>query len=438
MIYYIYTIKNRKGDKMFLINNKNNLYKFFISISILLVALFIIMLFSKDIKKEEKPNVTTYTISSTSENYTINVDYPRFSNSKITKIITNYIYDYIKDFKKFDQIQKVLDITYDLHYFDNYLNIVFNIENSLTNIKNHNILINLENNKVDYISNIYDKEYLTEEINSLAYHKYSSQIYEQIKNSNINNHTYIISDKKIEIYFNDIKFDNINYIPNIVLNLSSETVVYDETTYDETTKFISFTFDDGPSEYTKDILTTLELNNASATFFVLGNKMDKYENLIKNISNSNSEIGSHSYSHKYLTKISEEELLNEINSVQIKYNTLTGKDIKYLRPPYGNYNNKLQQIVPYPLILWNIDPKDWLNRNSTTISNHILSNASDGSIVLLHDVYPETLEAVKIVLPKLKEMGYEIVNISKLAQIKNYTMENGEIIRNIKQKEVIE
>ena len=180
------------------------------------------------------------------------------------------------------------------------------------------------------------------------------------------------------------------------------------------------------------MISALELNNSSATFFMLGNKMKYNKDIVTLVDNSNSEVASHTYSHKYLTKISKKDILNEINSVNTIYNEITGKKIKYVRPPYGSYNDTVLQTLQEPLILWNIDPKDWLVRNSNTIYKHIVNNACDGCIIVMHDTYKETLEAVKKVIPKLHEMGYEVVSISKLSEIKNVELQKNKAIRSIK------
>ena len=196
-------------------------------------------------------------------------------------------------------------------------------------------------------------------------------------------------------------------------------------------KYIAFTFDDGPSKYTKELIKTLELNNTSATFFMLGNRMKYNEDIVKEVYNSNSEVASHTYSHKNLNKLSSKDILSEINSPVIAFNEITGGDIKYLRPPYGNYND-IVKSTNYPIILWNIDPKDWLAKDSSKVYNSVLKHACDGCIVLMHDIYPTTIEAVKMLIPKLNSMGYEVVSVSNLAKYKNYEIKNSEIIRKIK------
>ncbi len=415
---------------MIILNYKNQLYKYFIYVSALLVTLFVIVnVFYKEPTKDIK-DVNTSLIEYNDEVTEINVEYPRFKDDKINKIITDILYDYIKEFKKFTTIKKSLIMNYKLYYYEEYVNITFNIESTIDKAKNKNILINLKNKELSYITNLYDKDYLEREINELVYYKYSTDIYDKIKETNINNNTYILDENKIEVYFNNINFNDLSYVPYVIIPLSEEVYVEDGSESQDK-KYISFTFDDGPSKYTKELLKTLELNNSSATFFMLGNRMKYNEDIVKEIYNSSSEVASHTYSHKNLDKLSSNDILNEINSPAILFNEITNGKIKYLRPPYGNYNDTVKS-TNYPIILWNIDPKDWLVKDSSKVYNSVLKHACDGCIVLMHDIYPTTIEAVKMLIPKLNDMGYEVVSISNLAKYKNHEIKTSEIIRKIK------
>ena len=241
---------------MILLNYKNNFIKYIIYMSAVFISLFVIVNVCSKYEQKKDENVISSYITYTDELTEINVSYPRFKEDKINKIVSENIYSYVKNFKSYDKLNKSLNIDYDLYYFDNYLNIVYNIEDSLTKIKNKNILIDLKNKKLAYISNLYDKDYLTDEINNIVYSKYSNNIYEKIKASNIDNHTYIIDNNKIDIYFNDILDKDINYVPKITIKLSESVIDLEEDknnieTYDK--KYIAFTFDDGPSKYTKEL-----------------------------------------------------------------------------------------------------------------------------------------------------------------------------------------
>ena len=394
---------------------KNIFIKYLISILIVFLVFFIISkLFIKDSENTED-EITMSNIYYSNNNTNVYVEYPRFKSDKINTIITNIIYSYVKDFKASESETKALDISYDIYKINDYVNITFNIQNTLSNVKNKNILIDTSKEELAYITNIYDKDYLKYEINDLVYYKYSQDIYNLIKDENINNFTYIIDDNKIDIYFNNIDFNLINYIPYVTINTNTEQ----EVSYTSGNKFIAFTFDDGPSEYTNDLLKTLEVNNASATFFMIGNRMKAYKDTVLNIYNSNSEVGSHSYSHKNLIEIDEKELETELNTPTLIYNEITHDNITLLRPPYGKYNDSLLNSN-YNIVLWNIDPKDWLLRDSKKIYNNVISNACYGCIVIFHDIYSETLEAIKMILPKLTEMNYNIVSVSKLIEVKEY------------------
>ena len=394
---------------------KNIFIKYIVSMLIVFLVFFVISkLFIKDSENTED-EITMSNIYYSNNDTNIYVEYPRFKSDKINAIITNIIYSYVKEFKSSDVESKALDVSYNIYKINEYVNITFNIQNTLNNIKNKNILIDTSKEELAYITNIYDKDYLKNEINDLVYYKYSQEIYDTIKDENINNFTYIIDDDKIDIYFNNLNFNLIDYIPYVTIKTNTN----EEVSYTSGNKFIAFTFDDGPSEYTNDLLKTLEANNASATFFMIGNRMRAYKDTVLNIYNSNSEIGSHSYSHKNLTEIDEKELEIELNTPELIYNEITSDNITLLRPPYGKYNDLLLNSN-YNIVLWNIDPKDWLLRDSKKIYNNVISNACDGCIVIFHDIYPETIDAIKMILPKLTEMNYSVVNISKLMEIKTY------------------
>lgn len=419
---------------MILINYKNNFLKYIIYMSCVFLVLLVVVNLMNVNEIKNKEDVISSSIIYSDDNTDINVIYPRFNNDDINSIITSYIYTYVKEFRLNSNSNKVLNIEYDLYYFNDYVNVVFNIDNSLSNIRYKNILLDLKNKKLTYISSLYEKDYLINEINSLINLKYSSDIYDKIKNSNVDNHTYIIDDNKIDVYFNDVDFDTLSYIPMVSIITSgkdSETVSKDNNLDNSDKKFIAFTFDDGPSKYTSELIDTLELNNSSATFFMLGNRMKYNTDTVKKVYNSNSEIGTHTYSHKRLTSLNSDEIYNEINSSEIIFNDITSDHLKYLRPPYGDYNDHINNLG-YNIVLWNIDPKDWLTRDSKKIYNSVLNNVCDGCIVLMHDIYPETIEAVKMLIPTLNEMNYEVVSISNLVSKKNHILSKNEVISHVK------
>lgn len=413
---------------------KNSLIKYITYIFALFLFLFIITNIFGTGRVDNKEYVSTSTIKDDGENYSIYVEYPRFDNDDVNSIIMNKIYSYIKEFKNDEDDNKILDVTYELYYLNNeYVNVTFHIENTQSIIKNQNLLIDLKQKKLAYVNSLYDIEYLTNEINNLVFYKYSDEISNEIKKSTVNNFTYIISDDKIDIYFNNINLEKLDEVPYVTIEINEDNFSQVDSDVN-LKKYIAFTYDDGPGKYTQELLKVLENNDSSATFFMLGNRMKNYEELVKKIKKSNSEIGSHSYSHKDLTSLSNDELNDELNSTNIIYNAITGENLMYLRPPYNYYNDKIINSG-YEVITWNIDTKDWLLKDSTKIYNNVISKACDGCIVLMHDIYEESLEATKKLLPKLKEMGYEVVSISKLAEIKKYDFKQDEVTSSMETSE---
>lgn len=130
---------DRRNDNMMLLRLKNNFLKYVIYMSCVFLLLFVIVNVSNIKETGENEEITTSYITYTDELTEVNVTYPRFKDDKITKIITDNIYSYVKDFRSYDKLNKTLDIKYDLYYFDNYVNVMFYIENTLTIIKNRNI-----------------------------------------------------------------------------------------------------------------------------------------------------------------------------------------------------------------------------------------------------------------------------------------------------------
>ncbi|MGI6579637.1 MAG: polysaccharide deacetylase family protein [Saccharofermentanales bacterium] len=182
-------------------------------------------------------------------------------------------------------------------------------------------------------------------------------------------------------------------------------------------KYIALTFDDGP--YDKVDLGILDLLNkyeGHATFFLLGGRIDTYPDTVKAIAEQGSELANHSYNHKNLTKISYEELLAEINLTNELIQQCTGITPALIRPPYGAYNDFVLEVLPYPFVNWNHDTEDWSLQNADLISQS-LEDAKAGSVILMHSLYPETLEALEKSLPILYEQGYRFVTVSELYRI---------------------
>jgi len=188
-----------------------------------------------------------------------------------------------------------------------------------------------------------------------------------------------------------------------------------ERNIDYTKPMIALTFDDGPTnKYTNQILDILEEYNAAATFFVLGNKVEKNASTLQRMVLQGCEIGNHSYSHKQLSNLSKEKLQYEIEQTNTAVNNVIGIKPNYLRPTYGSVNRFIRKNTDMKIVLWTIDSKDWKYRNKDTIAERVLKDIEDGDIILMHDIYKSTVEAVRILVPELIHRGYQLVTVSEL------------------------
>ena len=183
----------------------------------------------------------------------------------------------------------------------------------------------------------------------------------------------------------------------------------------ETKKKVALTFDDGPDPvHTLEILSLLDQYQARATFFVLGNHVDFYPSIIQEMADKGHEIGNHTWNHKDLTKLSSDKIKNEINKTSNAIKAVIGEGPQLYRPPYGAINDQVRGATNLKPVLWTVDPQDWLHRDATKVFNHVKANVTDGSIVLMHDIYGSTVEAVERVLEYLAAEGYQFVTVSEL------------------------
>lgn len=182
-------------------------------------------------------------------------------------------------------------------------------------------------------------------------------------------------------------------------------------------KMLALTFDDGPSQYTEQILDLLTQNGGTATFFVVGYKIAAYQQTIQNVAAQGSEVAGHSWNHPQFTKVSNERIKQELDLTNIAIFNLTNIYPQICRVPYGAINDNVKNIskeLGLSIIQWNIDPRDWNTKNADVVYDNIMSSAKDGGIVVLHDVHESTFEAMKKVIPELVANGYKLVTVSEL------------------------
>lgn len=199
---------------------------------------------------------------------------------------------------------------------------------------------------------------------------------------------------------------------------------------DPSKPMIALTFDDGPGDGTASILDTLENYGAKATFFVVGSRAEGHKSLLKREADLGMEIGSHTNSHAFLTNYSDIGIKNEISYADYEISKITGSNPTLLRPPGGFWDSRVARICGKPIIMWSVDTLDWKNRYAAAVSAKIMT-AADGDIVLMHDLYPTTAEAVKSCVPALINKGFQLVTVSELAYYKGYKLQNGIAVSSI-------
>ncbi|CQR47372.1 Peptidoglycan-N-acetylmuramic acid deacetylase PdaC [Paraliobacillus sp. PM-2] len=184
-------------------------------------------------------------------------------------------------------------------------------------------------------------------------------------------------------------------------------------------KKVALTFDDGPHpENTLKILELLDEYGATATFFMLGNRVDFYQDIVKEVSERGHEIGNHTWNHKQLTKLGEENIKEEINRVNQAIQDITGEKPTVFRPPYGASNALVDELLHVPSVLWNIDTLDWKSHDPNKVLEVVKTNLKPNAIILMHDIHETTVEAVALVLDYLESEGYTSVGVSDVLQDK--------------------
>ncbi len=189
----------------------------------------------------------------------------------------------------------------------------------------------------------------------------------------------------------------------------------EEDALDENGKYIALTFDDGPSPTTTPrLLDILRDKQVHATFFMLGQNAQEAPDVVKRVHEEGHEIASHSYSHPQLTALSSEELQKEMHDADKAIFEASGFLPKNVRPPYGAIDTKSAEIIGRPIIQWNIDSLDWTTKNTQAVIDRVNQTAQDGGIILMHDIYPTTVDAVGTVIDNLRNQGYQIVSVSQM------------------------
>ena len=179
---------------------------------------------------------------------------------------------------------------------------------------------------------------------------------------------------------------------------------------------VALTFDDGPNaDSTPIILDALKKERVKATFFVIGLKVVANSELMHRMQKEGNEIGNHTWAHPNLLKISRAQIEQQISQTQATITSLGLPAPKLFRPPYEAFTKPMLAYIHMPVILWNIDPKDWKEKDPKHVADAVVSQARSGGLIVMHDK-PTTAAAVENIIQDLKPR-FKLVTVSELLNL---------------------
>lgn len=195
---------------------------------------------------------------------------------------------------------------------------------------------------------------------------------------------------------------------------------------------VALTFDDGPrSSSTGPLLDGLALREVPATFFLVGSRIPGNEDLVRRMADEGHQIGVHTYDHVSLRGLSRRDFDLQVGKTRALITALAGEGNYWLRPPYGFLDKNAEQWCGGPVILWSVDPVDWKDSDVDRIVAAVVERASDGDIILLHDLFASSAQAALRIVDTLETRGYCFVTVEQLMAQRGVAPEAGVSYRKI-------
>lgn len=180
-------------------------------------------------------------------------------------------------------------------------------------------------------------------------------------------------------------------------------------------KVVALTFDDGPhAVHTKTLLDGLKERGVKVTFFLMGQSIEGNEELVERMKKEGHLIGNHSYRHVQLTKAGEDAVCDAVEETELMIEKITGARPQYLRPPYGDWNENLECRLDLTTVFWSVDSLDWKLQDVGKIVENVEKKVKSGDIILMHDIFPTSVEAALQLVDHLSRQGYQFVTVEEL------------------------
>lgn len=183
---------------------------------------------------------------------------------------------------------------------------------------------------------------------------------------------------------------------------------------------VAITYDDGPSpETTTRLLDILKSKDAKATFFVVGSNAEAFPEILQRARDEGHTIANHSYNHPQLSALSDDRIAAELDTTTDAINAALGMKPQWLRPPYGATSDRVAAVAGgrgMGLALWDVDTADWQNRNADITCRNAVDNAVGGSVILMHDIHPSTVDAAACIVDGLRAKGLRPVTLDEMIQ----------------------
>ena len=219
-------------------------------------------------------------------------------------------------------------------------------------------------------------------------------------------------------------FYAVNYPP--VVGASATTRELPIYCVERDQKIVSISFDAAwGNEDTEDLIDILEQYQVKATFFVVGDWVEKYPESVKQLSDAGHEIMNHSDNHAHYPEMSAEGVIADLNACNDKIEEITGVRPTLVRFPYGDYNDtavRATRSIDMEPIQWDVDSLDWKDLSAVDITERVTKKVKSGSIVLFHNAAKNTPAALPNVIETLIQDGYTFVPISEILLTGEYTL----------------